>query len=254
MTESYPWRRAIVVGASSGIGEQIARQLAADGARVALVGRREDRLEAICADIAVHTGADVAFAYRYDVRSRDDLSALFQDITGRLGGLDLIVYATGVMPRVGPREYRTESDRDAIETNFTGAVAWLNEAAARFARAEEGTIIGVSSVAGDRGRRGNPVYGATKAALATYLESLRNRLAMLGVTVTTVKPGYVQTAQIEGLALPGFFPVITPEVAARQILVSAAAGKGIVYVPAWWRYVMVIIRALPSPIMSRLKF
>jgi short-subunit dehydrogenase len=252
--ESYPWDKAIVVGASSGIGEQIARRLAAGGARVALLGRREDRLEAICAEINRATGSEMVFPITHDVRDREDLSALFQQITGRLMGLDLIVYVAGAMPRVGPQEYPTDIDRVTIDTNFTGAVAWLNEAASRFARAGEGTIVGISSVAGDRGRRGNPVYGATKAALATYLESLRNRLAARGVTVTAVKPGYVRTDLLEGLALPGIFPVTSPEEAARQILAGAAAGKGTVYVPSWWRFVMMAIRAVPSPIMQRLNF
>jgi short-subunit dehydrogenase len=98
------------------------------------------------------------------------------------------------------------------------------------------------------------VYGATKAALATYLESLRNRLAVRGVTVTTVKPGYVRTDLLEGLELPGIFPVVSPGEAARQILAGAAAGKGTVYVPSWWRFVMMAIRAVPSPIMQRLNF
>lgn len=252
--ESYPWRKAIVVGASSGIGEQVARQLAAAGAQVALVGRREEQLERICHEVNRDPGVGTAFAVRFDVRDRGDLSALFQQITGRLMGLDLIVYVAGSMPRVAPQEYPTEADRDTIEINFIGAVAWLNEAATRFTRAGEGTIVGISSVAGDRGRRGNPVYGATKAALATYLESLRNRLTVRGVTVTTVKPGYVQTALVAGLALPRIFPVVSPEVAAREILIAAAAGKGTVYVPSWWRFVMLVIRAMPSSIMRRLNF
>jgi decaprenylphospho-beta-D-erythro-pentofuranosid-2-ulose 2-reductase len=250
--ESYPWSKAIVVGASSGIGEQISRQLAAAGARVALVGRREDRLQTICAEINRDAASETAFAVPHDVRDRGDLSALFQQITGRLAGLDLVVYVAGTMPRVGPQEYPTEVDRDTIETNFTGAIVWLNEAATRFARAGEGTIVGISSVAGDRGRRGNPVYGATKAALGTYLESLRNRLSVRNVTVTTVKPGYVRTAQVEGLVLPRIFPVVGPEDAAREILAAAAAGKGIVYIPSWWRFVMTAIRAVPPRIMQRL--
>ena len=252
--KSYPWKRAIVVGASSGIGEQVARLLAGSGCRVALVGRRREELERICGELNREYGSDTSFPIEHDVRSQVDLTGLFQDITSCLVGLDLIVYTAGITPRVGPREYRTDVDRDTIDTNLTGAVAWLNEAAHRFDRAGEGTIVGVGSVAGDRGRRGNPVYGATKAALATYLESLRNRLSVRGVTVTTVKPGYVRTAQIEGIPLPAFFPVLSPEEAARQILDGAAARKTEIYVPDWWRFVMLMIRGIPSPIMRRLNF
>jgi decaprenylphospho-beta-D-erythro-pentofuranosid-2-ulose 2-reductase len=252
--ESYPWRKAIVVGASSGIGEHLARRLASAGCQVALVGRRRERLEDICAEINRDTGTESAFAVPFDVRDAAGVPGVFQGITGRLVGLDLIIYVAGVMPRIGPQEYPTEVDRGTIETNLTGAVAWLNEAAARFARAGEGTIVGVSSLAGDRGRRGNPVYGATKAALNTYLESLRNRLAVQGVTVTTVKPGYVRTELLEGLKLPGIFPVAGPDQAAQEILVGVAAGKRTMYVPSWWRFVALAIRALPSPLMQRLNF
>jgi short-subunit dehydrogenase len=98
------------------------------------------------------------------------------------------------------------------------------------------------------------VYGATKAALDTYLESLRNRLAVRGVTITTVKPGYVRTDLLEGLQLPAFFPVVSPQQAAQEILAGAAAGKRTVYVPPWWRFVMMAIRAVPSPLMQRLNF
>ena len=104
------------------------------------------------------------------------------------------------MPRVGPEEYDTEADAETIAANFTGAVAWLNEAAPRFAKAGAGTIVGISSVAGDRGRRGNPVYGATKAALNAYLESLRNRIEYKGAFVVTDQArsgGYAHDARPE---------------------------------------------------------
>ncbi len=243
-----------MVGASSGIGEQIARRLAGAGVQVALVGRRAELLQTVCAEINGAAGAEFAFAVPHDVRATPDVSVLFQQLTTRLVGVDLVVYVAGTMPRVGPQEYDTDADRETIDINFTGAVAWLNEAAARFTRAREGTIVGISSVAGDRGRRGSPAYGAAKAALSTYLESLRNRLAVRGVTVTTVKPGYVRTALLEGLPLPKIFPVISPEEAARQILAGAAAGKRTVYAPPFWRYVMMMVRAIPSPVMQRLNF
>lgn len=252
--DSFPWGRAIVVGASSGIGEHLARQLGASGVAVALVGRRADRLQALCDEINRDAPSELAFPVVHDVRSTTELAPLFQEITGRLGGLDLIVYVAGLMPRIGPQQYSTEVDREIIETNLTGAVAWINQAADRFLRAGEGTIVGISSVAGDRGRRANPVYSATKAGLNTYLESLRNRLAVKGVTIVTVKPGYVDTALIEGLKLPGVLPAISPEEAARQILSGAAARKGTVYVPPWWRYVMLIVRTVPSTLMRRLNF
>ncbi|HEX6507673.1 MAG TPA: SDR family NAD(P)-dependent oxidoreductase [Chloroflexota bacterium] len=252
--QELPWNRAIVVGASSGIGEELARQLARGGSRVALVGRRAESLEAICNTINAEVGEDHAIACAFDVRDVERTGVAFQQLTTTLGGLDLVIYAAGIMPRVGPHEFPTEADRATIDTNLTGAVAWLNEAALRFSRAGDGIIVGISSVAGDRGRRGNPVYGATKAGLETYLESLRNRLAVRGVKIVTVKAGYVQTALLEGLKLPQFLPAISAEDAARQILDAAKAGKRVAYVPEWWRWVMLLVRSIPAPIMERLSF
>src|SRR5690606_21533186 len=124
---------------------------------------------------------------------------LFQQITADLGGLDMIVYAAGAMPKVAFDEFNTEKDRQIVEVNVIGAMAWLNEAAARFERLRKGSIVGIGSVAGDRGRSGQPAYGASKAALATYLESLHSRLARHGVGVTTIKPGFIDTAMTKDL-------------------------------------------------------
>lgn len=250
---SRGWNRALVIGASSGIGEAVARELVARGARVALVARRRDRLEEICRDLNQVGDQPFALAFVHDVRDESAVPDLFQEITTALGGLDLVVYAAGIMPRVEPDSYPTVDDLAMIDTNFAGAVAWLNPAADRFSRAMGGTIIGISSVAGDRGRVGNPVYNATKAALDSYLESLRNRLARRGVTVLTVKPGYVRTDVIAGAKLPPGLPVSAAREVAKAALDAAAAGKRVTYVPRWLSVVMVIVRCIPAPIFERLK-
>lgn len=234
-------KRAIVVGGSSGIGAEICRQLAKQGWKVAAVARREDRLQTL--------KAESLLTYAHDVRHTHEVPALFLKITADLGGLDLIVYAAGVMPSVGPSEFDTAKDQDMIETNLLGAVAWLNEAAIRFENARHGTIVGIGSVAGDRGRYGQPVYNASKAALATYLEALRNRLARHGVKVTTVKPGPVQTEMTEKLNLKGAMPV---EEAARRIILLASSG-GERYLSLKHRLIFYILKRVPSPIFRRLK-
>jgi decaprenylphospho-beta-D-erythro-pentofuranosid-2-ulose 2-reductase len=243
------FQRAIIIGASSGIGEALAAKLTAEGCRVALVARRLDALQSIAAQLNTQAQKDLACVYAHDVREITEVPALFAEITQSLGGLDLIVYAAGIMPRLGIDQYATDQDADTITTNFTGAVAWLNEAAQRFGRASAGTIVGISSVAGDRGRRGNAVYGATKAALNAYLESLFNRLARKGVVVVNVKPGPVETPMTTGLKMPGMAPV---EQVAGEILLAAHAGTRIVYTPARWRLVMRIICAIPAPIFKYL--
>lgn len=244
------WKQAIIVGASSGIGEALARALAADGSRVALVARRQDKLSALAEALNARAGETLALTYAHDVTETGAVPDLFQKITHDLGGLDLIVYAAGIMPRVGHEEYDTHSDAETIAANFTGAVAWLNEAAPRFAKAGAGTIVGISSVAGDRGRRGNPVYGATKAALNAYLESLRNRIEYKGAFVVTIKPGPVDTPMTRGLKMPG---MISPEQAAAEILLAAKDRVRVAYVPAKWKPIMAVIRAIPAPIFKWLK-
>jgi short-subunit dehydrogenase len=251
------FQRAIVVGASSGIGLALAQRLANEGAQVALVARRSSELESAC--VAMNAkGERRALAYTHDVRDTEAIPSLFQQIAHDLGGLDLVIYAAGIQPKIAPDEYDTTKDRAIVETNVTGAMAWLNEAAARFAQVGAGrsgaggTIVGISSVAGDRGRKGNPAYTASKAALATYLEALRNRLGARGVTVVTAKPGYVATALVAGEKLPKFLPVIKPERAAQLILAAAQQKRQVAYVPAIWRPIMTIIRAIPSRIFQRL--
>ena len=247
---SKTWQRALVVGASSGLGEALAHDLAASGAQVVLIARRAERLESICNDINARVGSTAARAVAADVRETGTASQLFVEIDRDIGGLDLVVYAAGVLPPTTPNQYNTAADVDAINTNLSGAVAWLNAAAKHFSERGSGTIVGISSVAGDRGRRANPAYNASKAALSSYLESLRNRLASRGVTVVTVKPGLMQTAMIEGRQV--FPPPATAASASRRILSAAASGRRVIYVPWWWWPIMVVVRVLPAPVMERL--
>lgn len=245
-----PWRYAIVVGASSGIGESIVRRLAEAGCRVAAVARRGDRLRALADELNRRAGAELVFAVTHDVRNGDEVPALLQEIAARLGGLDLVVYNAAVMPAVEDNEYDFAKERLMVEVNVLGALAWLGPVAERFTRARGGTIVGVSSIAGDRGRRGNPVYGTTKAALNTYLEGLRNRTARHGVNVVTVKPGFVDTDMTRGK--PGLLWLISADEAARQILRAAEKKKVTAYVPARWAVVGFVVRSLPSVIFRRL--
>lgn len=244
------WKHALVVGASSGMGAALARRLAAGGCQVAVVARREAELAKLCDEINAG-GAVRARAYPHDVRCVEETPALFQQIAADLGGLDLVIYAAGVQPRVAPDEYDSEKDRSIVEVNVIGAMAWLNEAARRFERAGAGTIVGIGSIAGDRGRRGNPAYGASKAALEHFLEALRNRLTRKGVSVVTIKPGFIDTDLTKGM--PGLFWLISADEAAKKILAAARRGSVTAYVPARWRLVGLIIRHIPSFLFRRMK-
>ena len=245
------FRHALVIGASSGIGEAMARRLAAGGTRVALVARRGDELERVTDQINAEGGEDRAIYRVHDVRDTDEVPELFQSIARELGGLDLVVYSAGVMYPVSFDEFNSEKDLAMLDVNLRGAVAWLGPAAERFSRLHAGTIVGIGSVAGDRGRSGNPAYCTAKAGLHTYLEAIRNRVARDGVNVVTIKPGFVDTAMTRGL--DGLFWLISADRAAEIILRKAERGVTVAYVPARWRWVMLIITSIPSFIFRRLK-
>ncbi len=182
----------------------------------------------------------------------DAVPDLLRQIVSELGGLDLVVYAAGVNFPPGPDEYNFETDRQMLEVNLIGAFAWLNPIAAMFQSAKSGQIVGISSVAGDRGRVGNPGYNTSKAALTTYLEALRNRLTRHGVNVITVKPGFVQTDMLKA-AQKVMFP-ITADKAAEDIWRAIRARKQQIYTPWFWSWIMFVIRNIPSVLFRRMSF
>lgn len=250
-TPLHPRLCGILIGASSGIGAALARRLADEGYTVALLARRTDLLQTLCDEINQKHGETRAIPYSHDVTDYTAIPALLRKIVADLGGLDLVVYVAGVNYPPGPENYNFETDRAMMEVNVLGAMAWLNPIAAMFQHAQHGQIVGVSSVAGDRGRVGNPAYHASKAALTTYLEALRNRLTRHGVHVLTIKPGFVQTDMLK--AAQGATPfVISPERAAEEIWRAIRHRKQVAYVPALWRWVMLIIQHIPSFIFRRL--
>lgn len=242
---------AIVVGASSGIGEAMARRLAREGYTVALVARRADRLVAICDDINSQLGMKRAFPYPHDATNFADVPVIFQTILRDLERIEIVVYSSGVMPVMAINEYNFEKDRMMIEVNVLGAIVWLNHAAILFDRMGGGHIVGISSISGVRGRVVNPVYSMTKAALTTYLESLRNRLTRKGVHVLTVKPGFVDTDMLKASGRPSSM-AISPEQAASDIWHAIRHRKQTIFTPARWRLISLIIQYIPSFIFRRL--
>lgn len=240
-------QRVLIVGASSGIGEALAMHLAQPGRTLGLVARRQAALTGV-AERVQGRGATAVLAVS-DAADPQAVATAWKQMLAEMGGIDAIVYAAGVMPDVGPDEFDTEKDRQVIEINVLGAIAWLNCAAGYFGPKGGGVICGIGSVAGDRGRRGAPAYGASKAALHTYLESLRNRLSVRGVRVVTVKPGPVRTPMLGTKAMP---LTVDADVAAAAIARSLSGGAEIVYVHWLWRWIMLTIRMVPSFMFRKL--
>ena len=250
---SLVFRRAIVVGASSGVGAEIARQLAASGCAVALLGRREAELAAVAAQISAD-GRGSAITCSHDVREHERVPALLEQLTTALGGLDLLVYAAGIMnlPREG--EYDAVRDRAELEVNLLGAMAWTAPVAALFESKRAGTIVAISSIAGERGRRTFPAYSTSKAGLTTWMEALRNRVSRYGVNVVTAKPGFMDTRILDQVEKkPKGAMLTTPERGAALILAAARrGGSPSVFVPGIWWPIAMIVRHLPSFVFRRL--
>ena len=254
---------AIIVGASSGMGAALARRLVARGNRVALVARQRERLDALCAELNnvsvaaraqakadVSDGRPIAVAYACDVTDVAEAPALFARIAEEVAPLGLVIYAAGTMPRVTTGQ-SFDDERAMVEVNVIGALRWLGLAADYLEQKGRGTLVGISSVAGDRGRPGNGAYMASKAALSTYLDALRYRLRPRGVHVLTAKPGYVATELTAGLKLPRPL-TISADRAAAGILRAVDRGRAVAYVPGYWSPIMRLVRALPRSAVSRM--
>jgi len=210
---------------------------------VAAVARRKERLDELASAFPGQV-----LPYVHDVHVYADIPAIFQKITGDLGGLDLFIYAAGVMPQIGHREYSFDKDREVIEVNVIGAIAWLDQAALRFDNVGHGALVAIGSVAGDRGRLGQPAYNTSKAAIATFMEALRNRLHRRGVKVVTIKPGPIDTEMTADLHLRG---AMSAKDAARLILIKSRRS-GEHYLKFSHRIIFGIIRNVPSPLFRKL--
>jgi len=251
-TPLQPHSRAIIVGASSGIGAALALRLARQGYTLALVARREDLLKDLCRKIDQHADDKRALYFVHDVTDHASVPALLGRIISELGGLDVFVFSAGITHPPGLRVFDFENDRQTVEVNLLGALAWLNPVAAIFQQLKSGQIVGISSVAGERGRVANPSYNASKAALTCYLEALRNRLSSHGVNVLTIKPGFIRTDSLKEAQVT--FGVISPERAADLIYKAMRRRKQEAYIPGLWRLLMFVVRNIPSLIFRRLAF
>jgi decaprenylphospho-beta-D-erythro-pentofuranosid-2-ulose 2-reductase len=207
----------------------------------------------LCTEINSVANETCALAYVHDVANYNEVPNLLRRMVADLGGLDVVVFMAGLNFPPGLNNYNFENDRKMIEVNIIGAMAWLDPVAEMFQNAKMGQIVGISSVAGDRGRIGNPGYNTSKAALTTYLEALRNRLTRYGVNVLTVKPGFVKTEMMK--AAQGATPfAITPEKAADDIYNAMRRRKQLVYTASIWRWIMLLIQHIPSIIFRRMSF
>jgi short-subunit dehydrogenase len=244
-------RTVLLLGATSGIMRAVAAELAGRGRALLLVARDADALAAQGADLRIRFGVETR-EYALDVLD-PAAHARVMEACFRAAGDGLEGAVLGIAYLGDQR--RAESDpaeaRRILETSFTAPVALLEAVAARLERRGAGFICVLSSVAGDRGRQSNYLYGSAKAGLNAYLQGLRNRLHPAGVRVVTVKPGFVDTAMTYGLE--GLFLVASPARVARGVVRAVERGSHEVYLPGFWRWIMLAIRAIPEPLFKRLR-
>ena len=238
----------IILGATSSMARAFARKLAERGATLYLAGRDMADLQASADDCAAR-GATAAHAVMFDARIPETFPPILEQMGSEEGMLNAAVFV-GSMPDQSAIDADPALIDGTITDSFAGPARFLQMLAPMMEERGGGTVVGVGSVAGDRGRIGNYVYGSAKAGFHTYLSGLRNRLNRAGGHVVTVKPGFVDTAMTWGIE--GMFLVATPEKVAEDLLKAVEKKKNVIYTPFFWRYIMLIIRSIPEPIFKKL--
>ncbi len=241
-------KTALILGGTSDIGRASAMQFAENGWDLVLTGRSKEYADRIAKDIQIRTGAKVDTLY-FDVCDYWSHKIFYQSISPTP---DLCIFAIGYLGSQEDAQVNWEESEHIINVNFKGAVSILNIIAEDFSRRKKGTIVGISSVAGDRGRQGNYIYGSAKAALTAYLSGLRNRLYKRGVHVITVKPGFVNTKMTEHLELPKLLTA-SPSKVAKDIFKAVIKKYNVVYVFGIWRVIIQIITLIPERLFKKTK-
>lgn len=241
-------QQLLVMGARSDIGRALAKRYAAEGYEIVLAARRAAELADDARDLEV----------RYRVPARTvEFDVLDPDADGfldRLGALpDVMIMVAGLLGDQNASAADTKTADLVMRTNYNGPAVYLLAAGQRMAARGAGTIVGISSVAGERGRRSNFIYGAAKAGLTAFLSGLRASLADQGVHVLTVKPGFVATRMTEGMKLPPLLTASADEVA-TAVFKAAAKRRNAIYVRPIWLPIMSIIRHVPEPVFKKMKF
>jgi short-subunit dehydrogenase len=243
-------QRILIVGASSSIAEATARLFAARGDALFLAGRSGPRLLAIAEDLRVR-GAALVDSFVIEAREFERLPALLEAACQRLDGLDAALIAHGTLSDQAACEHSVELLRAEFDINALSFMALSTHLANHFEAQGSGVIAVISSVAGDRGRQSNYVYGAAKAAVTAFTSGLRQRLYPKGVRVLTIKPGFVNTPMTAAFKKGALWAA--PARVAADIVRAMDRGRSVIYTPWFWRLIMAIIKSVPETIFRRLR-
>ncbi|MBL7872735.1 MAG: SDR family oxidoreductase [Cyclobacteriaceae bacterium] len=241
-------KRVLILGATSEVALALADVLAEQSCELILAARNVNRLEPVKSDLAIRFNASVTLA-EFDALHCAMHPQFFKQLVPMP---DTVICFLGYMGEHTKALADWDECYKILSTNYTGAISILNIFANEFEAKRQGTIVGISSVAGERGRQSNYLYGSSKAGFTAYLSGLRNRLFKSNVHVLTVKPGFMQTRMLEGMKTPKFLTA-QPREAAILIKRAIDKKKNTAYVFPIWKWVMLVIKSIPEPVFKRLK-
>jgi decaprenylphospho-beta-D-erythro-pentofuranosid-2-ulose 2-reductase len=241
--------KVLIIGATSAIAEETARLYAQRGAALALIARNQERLQTLSSDLPLR-GAAAVHAYRLDVNDTTSHKGILDQAEAALDGFDVVLIAHGTLPDQQACQQDMELAVREFNTNAVSSIALLTDIANRLEARGRGSIAVISSVAGDRGRQSNYLYGSAKAALSIFLQGLRNRLQPKGVHVLTIKPGFVDTPMTAEFRKGLLW--VKPAVIAKGIVKAIRKKKDVVYLPFFWRWIMLIIKSIPERVFKRM--
>lgn len=238
----------LILGAVSDVAQACARQLATSKSNLILAGRDMESLTIMANDLKIRYQVDVKPVH-FDALAFETHETFYNSLETKP---DVTICVFGLLGDQAESEKSWEASKRVLDSNFTGAVSILNVIANDYEQKKAGVIVGISSVAGERGRQSNYIYGSAKAGFTAYLSGLRNRMVKSGVHVVTVKPGFIDTRMTAGLKLPK--PITAkPDQVAKAILKSIDKKKNIIYTLPIWELIMMIIRNIPEGIFKKLK-
>jgi decaprenylphospho-beta-D-erythro-pentofuranosid-2-ulose 2-reductase len=245
--------KVVILGALSAVAEETARLYAAEGAALVLVGRRSEELDAVAADLKVR-GASAVHTSVLDLGAPTPAAVdkALDEWTKTLGGLDHVILAYGVLGDQRADERDLNKAAAILDVDFRSAALWCLAVANRLEDQKHGSLVVLGSVAGDRGRQSNFLYGATKAGLATLVQGIAHRLAPSGARAVVLKPGFIDSPMTAHITKGG--PLwASPKTIAAITRRAADKGGPIQYAPGFWRLILTIIRTVPSPIFHKTK-
>ena len=242
-------QKVLIIGATSAIAQEVAKLYANSGSQLYLVARNTEKLEQVAQDLKVR-GATAVATYSCDLTETTRHDEILRVADKTLDGIDITLIAHGTLPDQKDCESSIDTTLQEFQINLISVVSLLTLLANYFEKQGKGCIAVISSVAGDRGRQSNYVYGAAKGGLTIFLQGLRNRLSKAGVCVLTIKPGFVITPMTENFKKGILWA--QPQQVAKAIVSAIRRRKNVIYVPWFWRWIMLVIRNIPENVFKRM--